>query len=204
MAWRRAVCRARASVDLRRVLRTPEHWDRIVALAAEIMATAAAVAGSGGAECVPGQVPRGRSGAVSRICPCRHQAARPRRVRAGAAGAAVAGHFGLAVRDYMHSTAPNRRFPDVIDAASDQIRSRPRPPPYTTDELRHLAAHCTMQEDNAAKVERLVGKSAAALLLAHDRSDLRCHRDRRRRQRHLGAHHSRRRWRAVSCAAFRG
>ena len=80
-------------------------------------------------------------------------------------GAAPIGHFGLALRDYTHSTAPNRRFPDLITSRLLKAVLAGSEPPYSVAELGALAAHCSEQEDAAQKVERKLRKCEAALLL---------------------------------------
>jgi exoribonuclease-2 len=82
------------------------------------------------------------------------------------AGGAPVGHFGLAVRDYSHSTAPNRRFADLVTQRLLKAAVAGGPPAYSPAELAGVAARCTEREDAARKVERQVRKSAAAIFLA--------------------------------------
>jgi exoribonuclease-2 len=84
---------------------------------------------------------------------------------AAPAGGSGAGHFGLAVNDYAHSTAPNRRFPDLVTQRLLKAALAGDAPPYSDEALGAIAQHCTLQEDNASRVERQVLKAAAAFLL---------------------------------------
>ena len=81
-------------------------------------------------------------------------------------GQAVSGHFGLAVSDYTHSTAPNRRYPDLVTQRLIKAAVAGAQVPYPRPQLEALAAHCTQKEDDAQKVERLMRKAAAACLLS--------------------------------------
>ena len=80
---------------------------------------------------------------------------------------AAHGHFGLAVQDYTHSTAPNRRFADLVTQRLVKAVLAGAPPPYTDDELAAIAANCTAKEDAARKVEREMSKRIAAVAMQH-------------------------------------
>jgi VacB/RNase II family 3'-5' exoribonuclease len=156
----------KGSPSLRRVLRTPERWDRIVALAAGLGESLPADASCEAlAQFLakrrhddPAKFPDLSLAVVKLLGRGEYVLELP--------GQPSEGHFGLAVSDYTHSTAPNRRFPDLLTQRLLKAAISSQPAPYSNDELKALAAHCTEQETNAAKVERQVMKSAAAQLLA--------------------------------------
>ncbi len=156
----------KGSPSLRRVLRSPARWDRIVALAATFGDRLPAEASC---EALAKFLARRRSEDAARFPEVSLSV-----VKLLGRGEYVLefpgqkpeGHFGLAVSDYTHSTAPNRRFPDLITQRLLKAAMASAAVPYSNDELKVLALHCTDQETNAAKVERQVLKSAAALLLA--------------------------------------
>lgn len=81
-------------------------------------------------------------------------------------GQHVPGHFALAVNEYTHSTAPNRRYPDLITQRLLKAVLAGEPTPYSTDELSEIAANCTRLEGQAKKVERTMRKISAAVLLS--------------------------------------
>jgi exoribonuclease-2 len=157
---------AKGFATLRRVVRTPERWDRIVALASEYGESLPREADARALEAF--LVKRRRADPLrfpDLSLAIVKMMGRGEYAVLGASEEAI-GHFGLAVRDYTHSTAPNRRFPDVITQRTIKAALKGKPSPYSVDELNELAAHCTDQEDAANKVERQVRKSAAALLLS--------------------------------------
>ena len=151
---------------MRRVVRSPERWARIVEIATHY------------GDKLPGQPD---AGALHDFL-IRRRAADALRFPdlslsvikllgrgeyvASFPGEPVTGHFGLAVSNYTHSTAPNRRYPDLLTQRLVKAALAGQEVPYGREPLTALAAHCTKQEDGAQKVERLLRKAAAACLLS--------------------------------------
>ena len=151
--------------SLRRVVRTPKRWDRIIELASEHNFKLPPEPNSKALEqflisakaADPLRFPDLSLSVIKLLGAGEYVVELP--------GDSATGHFGLAVRDYSHSTAPNRRYPDLITQRLLKAAMAGGSSPYKNDELEALAKHCTEAEDAAKKVERQVEKSAAAMLL---------------------------------------
>ena len=156
---------ARGVASIRRVVRSPKRWDRIVELAARLGETLPAQPDGHKLQqflieqraADPQHFPDLSLSVIKLLGAGEYVVERP--------GEVSPGHFGLAVRDYTHSTAPNRRYPDLVTQRLLKTAAAGAPGPYSAEDLGSLAAHCTRKEDDANKVERLVRKAAAALLL---------------------------------------
>jgi exoribonuclease-2 len=151
--------------SLRRVVRTPRYWPRIVEIAAEVgeqlpttpdsRALAEFLARRKAAD--PIHFPDLSLAVVKSLGPGEYEVQMP--------GEEGEGHFGLAVDDYSHSTAPNRRFADLVAQRLVKGALANQSPPYEGHELKEIAQRCTEREDAARKVQRKMRKVAAALLL---------------------------------------
>ena len=151
--------------SIRRVVRTPKRWDRIVEIAAQHRSPLPAEPDSKALEnfllkqraADPVRFPDLSLAVIKLLGSGEYVAEAP--------DGDAPGHFGLAVKDYTHSTAPNRRYTDILTQRQLKAALQGKAPPYKLEELTALARHCTEAEDVVNKVERQVEKSAAALLL---------------------------------------
>ncbi len=158
---------AKGTLSIRRVVRTPKYWDRIVEVARELGENLPAVPDSRALAdflarrkaADPEHFPDLSLSIVKLLGPGEYTVQKP--------GFASEGHFGLAVSDYTHSTAPNRRYADLITQRLVKAALEKAAPPYSEAELNAIAAHCTEREDAARKVERKMRKVAAAVLMQH-------------------------------------
>ncbi|MFZ3263009.1 MAG: RNB domain-containing ribonuclease [Terriglobales bacterium] len=162
------VARTLANVSsLRRIVKTPEHWDGIVRLAAAHGGSLPAQADSKALNdflmkqksADPDHFADLSLAVIKLIGPGQYVLERP--------GDPEAGHFGLAVQDYTHSTAPNRRFADVVTQRLIKAWLYKQPGPYSDEELTAIAANCTQKEDAARKVEREMTKRLSAAAMCH-------------------------------------
>jgi exoribonuclease-2 len=151
--------------SIRRIVRTPKRWDRIVAVAAGLGATLPADPDSKALNDFllaqkqkdPDHFPDLSLTVVKLMGPGEYVLVKPNEVSPG--------HFGLAVQDYTHSTAPNRRFPDVVTQRLLKAWLAHGPQPYSESLLNAIALRCTLMEDAARKVEREMQKRIAAVVL---------------------------------------
>jgi VacB/RNase II family 3'-5' exoribonuclease len=151
--------------SLRRIVKQPERWDRIVQLAATFGEKLPPDPDSKSLNdflvkrkaADPDHFAELSLGVIKLIGPGEYVLERP--------GEPSPGHFGLAVQDYTHSTAPNRRFPDVVTQRLIKSMIAGQPNPYSDSELTAIAANCTEREDAARKVEREMSKRLAAVAM---------------------------------------
>jgi VacB/RNase II family 3'-5' exoribonuclease len=162
------VARALENVSsLRRIVKTPERWDRIVQLAGAHGGNLPAQPDSKALNefliqrkaADPDRFADISLTVIKLMGPGEYVLERP--------GDPVQGHFGLAVQDYTHSTAPNRRFADVVTQRLIKAQLSGQPAPYSDTELAAIATNCTLKEDAARKVEREMSKRLAAVAMAN-------------------------------------
>ena len=153
--------------SLRRIVRTPEHWDGIVRLAA---AQGDKLPSEPDSKALNDFLLKRKAAdpdhfadlslaTIKLIGPGEYVLERP--------GDTAQGHFGLAVQDYTHSTAPNRRFADIVTQRLIKSLLDGKPGPYTDNDLSAIAANCTQKGDAARKVERDMSKRLAAMAMMH-------------------------------------
>ena len=153
--------------SIRRVVKTPERWNRIVELAAEVGEKLPQEADSKALNeflvkrkaADPDHFADLSLSVIKLMGPGEYVLERP--------GDPEQGHFGLAVQDYTHSTAPNRRFADLVTQRLIKAALGNRPAPYSDDELGAVAANCTAKENAARKVEREMTKRIAAVAMSN-------------------------------------
>jgi len=153
--------------SIRRVVKTPERWPRIVELAARYGEKLPPEPDSGALNAVlqrrkaadPDHYADVSLAVVKLMGPGEYVLAR--------SGEKAPGHFALAAHDYTHSTAPNRRFADTVTQRLIKSVLGKQPCPYSDAQLDSIAKNCTLKEDAARKVERVMGKRVAAVALQH-------------------------------------
>jgi exoribonuclease-2 len=152
--------------SIRRIVKTPKRWDRIVELAAQhgghlppdpdSKALSDFMTAQKASD--PDHFADLSLAIIKLMGPGEYVLERP--------GEPAQGHFGLAVQDYTHSTAPNRRFPDLVTQRLIKSLLAKQPAPYNDSELSTIASNCTLKEDAARKVEREMAKRIAAIALS--------------------------------------
>jgi exoribonuclease-2 len=158
---------ARGFPSFRRIVRNPKRWSRICEIAAESGFDLPAEPDSKSLQDFMASEKKRNPQGFPDLSLSIIKLLGPGEYAVGIPGEKPIGHFGLAVKNYSHSTAPNRRYPDLITHRLLKAAIAGKPVPSTIVELEALALHCTQKEDDAKKVERQIAKSAAALVLEH-------------------------------------